>query len=236
MKEFGPLLEETEETAIRSLQMDNFAIFPSLLRDPAGHLPDIRALHAELQIDRGKMQRMLTRVRLSQAYQPSLIDRVYVRVAAGQGLLLLMAIVTNRMLSLYAVAAQNEEEEATLAEEAAELVDGMLEVADDTQRFRPLGASSVPLCLVAAYGIVQDHDKAERLLRHLADFQMDLPNTDWLETAASVRESIRARGAALEARRLGQRAPQVREHGTERGRIDGEAQGAGAAMMTCYTM
>jgi hypothetical protein len=193
---FGPFTSAAEGTTIDSLRMENFAAFPEVLKSPSSHLAEIRAMHADTISDRAKLRRLIALVAGPNAYPdalPSDLERVYVRLMIGYGFVITLSIAINRMLFIYATETTDAEARVALEAEASELIDNVLYVADCSARFRPLGSGSVPLSLVAAYSLVHDKERTDKLISHLANFQLDIPSTNWLKVAASVRACLQAR-------------------------------------------
>jgi hypothetical protein len=78
----------------------------------------------------------------------------------------------------------------SLAEESATFVDEVINLAENASQYRPLGSSSMPLCLVAALAATDDVMKQERLDKLLAEYQTDFASARWLDMAFLLRAKM----------------------------------------------
>lgn len=92
------------------------------------------------------------------------------------GLALNFAILLNLVLSAFdRRAAATDSDIQDLAAEAAHFSNEILILAEKAQRYRPLGASYMRLCLLAAWGGADTEDARLAVERVLADYARDFP-------------------------------------------------------------
>jgi hypothetical protein len=53
-----------------------------------------------------------------------------------------------------------------------------------------VGSSSIPLCLVASYGVTEDTDDLVQLGHQLIDWQTDFPSANWVPMAVGLRKML----------------------------------------------
>lgn len=183
---------------IESLKLRNFARMPDLLRDSNSDPAAIRSAYDVVQSDCKKMATLLSAVPIISSvhggstgqHLPVSVRRLHVRQQTGYGILLALAITLNSTLLLHADTTASDRDILRL--EAAAYVDEVISLATQAAQYRPLGSSSTPLCLLAAWGRTSDAAKQQRLEALIVEYQSDFELTNWLDVALSIKPRIGA--------------------------------------------
>jgi hypothetical protein len=174
-----------DASRIDSLQVQSLARMSKLLQNPDDDLVETWSTYLQLRSDRSKMTALLLKASM---LSPSDSARnIQVRVQSGYALLLALALLFNVVLRTF-----QSTFDLGLIEECNLLVDEGVSIAKQAARYRPLGSSSLPLCLVVAWA-VSDHDevRSAEVEAILAEYQHDFDVTKWLESAQGLREQLR---------------------------------------------
>lgn len=196
-KHLGPARRAaTQNSSITSLDPGNIAEASALLADTTQRVPEVRTTLEELRADCAKMKRLLSSIDAvvpgdtpATPYADPVIAQ-YVRYQGAYSTLLWMTITFNAVLRAYEPCDQ------FLVAESVVLVDEATALAEVASKYRPLGSSFIPLCLVYAHAATDDVTKRAQVEKVLAEYQLDFPCTDWLNIAAI----LRAERTALELR------------------------------------
>lgn len=185
---YGPYTTAQAKSAIESLKPRNLANIPVILRDPVLNLPKLKTTYCQIQRDCETVANILSALpnpvsptSNPQTGLPMHIEQQEARFQTGYGILLAQAIQFNCIIQTL------EPRDLCLSEQLLSFVDDVIRLAKQASRYRPLGASSMPLCLVAALAAADHSDKKSQLEALLADYQTDFPSTTWLQMAAWLR-------------------------------------------------
>jgi hypothetical protein len=181
----GPRVLAEDGCRIDSLNVRNLAKMSKLLQHPDHDLEETQSTYHQLRSERVKMLALL--LKASKLSPSQTAQNTQVRVQMGYALLLAITLLFNAVL-------QNFEStfDFQLADESALLVNEAISLAKQAARHRPLGSSSMPLCLVVAWA-VSDHDelKNAEIEDILAEYQLDFSVARWLESAQGLRAQLR---------------------------------------------
>jgi hypothetical protein len=78
----------------------------------------------------------------------------------------------------------------TLREESTAIASEILSLAKRESQHRPLGASYIPLCLVAAWGATEDQSTRDMMGTMLAEYQTDFVDTNWLNMGIYLKNKL----------------------------------------------
>ena len=185
---FGPSTTAQAESAVESLKSPVLASIPIMLREPTTNLPKIVYTYRQIRKDCGNLANILTAFPkpASHSNHPETrslmcIEQQEVRLETGYGILLAQAIQFACVLQIFGLPDLN------LSEDLLTFVDDVIRLAKRASRYRPLGASSMPLCLVAALAATEHNDREAELKALLVEYEADFPSTKWLQMAAWLR-------------------------------------------------
>ncbi|KAK5657187.1 hypothetical protein OQA88_3245 [Cercophora sp. LCS_1] len=109
--------------------------------------------------------------------------RLHVRTQASYGVLLTLAIMLSSIL-------QEADEQYSLASQANTHVDEILRLAQQAERYRPLGSSGTPLYLITAWSVTSDAARQAELERLIGNYQSDFPSANWFAVAQSIKPKL----------------------------------------------
>ena len=158
---------------IESLRLGNLAKFPDFVRRPEAQLSEMNLSYQQLAIDIPKVRQVLP----SLYQQPGTPRALHAHYQAAYGLLLTFALMLNTLLRAFGA------DDSHLLEESFTLVDETITLARDGLQYRPLGSSSMPLCLVSARAATKEPSKRLKLEQILAEYQSDFAIARWMEIA-----------------------------------------------------
>jgi hypothetical protein len=200
----GPRSETDEMSNIDSLQLWNLAKASALVQGclDQQRLPDIQSTYRQLRVDCFKLKQMLTQIQTAltaalttegSSLSVVALRRLQVRCQAGYSTLLWMALMFNVILCAYEQQTWSSGvSPSDLVEESGSLADEAVALAEQASQHRPLGSSSMPLCLTTAWAATaaaDDNNNWFNCKRHadveriLMEYQADFPSTDWLQMA-----------------------------------------------------
>ena len=178
----------------KSMTIGTMARIPELVHAPRTNHSEIQDLYqrACLDVEELSMRKAEISQRLSEGKWASITTRALVteRIIpvchTVHGMLLAITLGYNVILSAL------HPWDSSLAEDNARLCDDVLMLSEQVSPYRPLGASHLPLCLVAAYLGVTDPAKRERLHGLLVDYQEDISGACWVVVGEAARKTYMA--------------------------------------------
>lgn len=102
---------------------------------------------------------------------------LHTRYQGAYGILLALASTLNGILRAF------DPDDMTMVEESASFSIDIMTVAAHASQYRPLGASYVPLCLIAAWAVTEDPPKQAEVEKMLAEYQRDFVEARWMHCA-----------------------------------------------------
>lgn len=177
---FGPRSPTDQHTWVESLKNRNLARITTLIRDPETHLPEIETTYQRICGDCATMAAILATIPVVPAADgrlstplPLRARRLHVRWQTGYGILLSIAILLNRLLSIYR--GPDSPDVSSLRDDRPGFVDGVILLAEQASQYRPLGSSATSLFLLAAYAVLEEgqDDKRDRIEALLMEYQSD---------------------------------------------------------------
>jgi energy-converting hydrogenase Eha subunit A len=188
---FGPCSPPDQTSPMESLKLQSLAKVSSLIRDPHLNLPEIQSTYGKMRADCAKMRNVLSKFinPISSSGTPITpltlsARKLHARYLAAYSVLLCIAITLNAILSRY------QPFNHSLIEQSVTFVDEVIALAEEASQYRPLGSSSIPLCLVAALVATDDTAKRDRMEKQLAEYQTDFNSANWQEMASRLRVKI----------------------------------------------
>jgi hypothetical protein len=174
----GPwLIKLTEErdkaVFIPSLKLRNLAKLPDFIRHPEAHLEEIKAAYQQNGTDIPKIRQLLS----SRSPQADPLGTLHCRYQAVYGIVLTYSTLLNAIIRCF------DADDTSLVEESATLVQEIIILADDATQYRPLGSSSMPICLMAAWAATNETARQARLEEILAVYQSDFAIGKWMGNA-----------------------------------------------------
>jgi hypothetical protein len=177
-----------------SMTVETMARIPDLVHAPRTNLAEIQEQYrrACLDVEELSMRKAEISQKLSEGKWASMTTRAMVteRIIpvchTAHGMLLAITLGCNVILSAL------HPWDTSLAEDNARFCDDVLLLSEKVSPYRPLGASHLPLCLVAAYLAVADPVKREALHSLLVDYQDDISGACWVVVGEAARETYMA--------------------------------------------
>jgi hypothetical protein len=177
-----------------SMTVETMARIPDLVHAPQTNLLEIQEQYrrACLDVEELSMRKAEISQKLSEGKWASMTTRAMVteRIVpvchTAHGMLLAITLGYNVIMSAL------HPWDTSLAEDNACFCDDVLLLSEKVSPYRPLGASHLPLCLVAAYLAVADPVKREALHSLLVDYQDDISGACWVVVGEAARETYMA--------------------------------------------
>jgi hypothetical protein len=189
--QLGPGLEKLTEPHdnkifTASLKQRNLARLPVFIRNPEPHLDEIKQAYQQNAKDIPKIQQLL----FSTPPQPGPIGTLHCRFQAVYGLVLMYSTFLNTLLCCF------EPDNPSLAKDARNYIQEILTLAEDAMPYRPLGSSSMPLCLISAWIATSDETTRAKLEAVLAEYQFDYVAESWMKNARELERQLKKHGGA----------------------------------------
>ena len=172
------------ETPIHSLTLRSLAKIPAFVRHPELHLVELKLAYQRMQADLEKLCLRMTKATgltssgfIRTPSLPSTTMRLYTHYQAAYGLLLALAMIYNGMLRAF------DPYDIPLIQESESFSNEIITLAEHVSPYRPLGASYIPLCLVAAWAATDDTSRRAHVEKILAEYQTDFTQMKWMEGA-----------------------------------------------------
>lgn len=180
---FGP---PTDGLPRNTITLQTLAGFPDLLRAPRANLLEIESLYYCACLDSEEvMARQATFSDLaSSSPDPSataLARKMKPLLQVARSLLLGICITCNAVLSVL------DPSDFSLTADSVRFCCDAVSLAREASSSRPLGASHIPLCLVAAYMAAEEEATRDDLLELLVDYEGDFGNAHWVEIGTRLR-------------------------------------------------
>jgi hypothetical protein len=102
--------------------------------------------------------------------------RLHVRMQSCYGVLLTLSLMLGSVL-------QGADEQDDLVDRANTDVDEVIQLAQEAERYRPLGSSGTPMYLIAAWSVTNGAERQAGLERLIGNYQTDFPSANWLAVA-----------------------------------------------------
>ncbi|KAF5716034.1 hypothetical protein FMUND_6546 [Fusarium mundagurra] len=161
--------DDNQDSQARSFQLQTLLTIPRLLHEPLRHMDGIKLAYKELRDDHARVQHHL--------------DSLLHRLQVTETIILTAALALNSLLR----AAYPDDSVFLL--EASTLANELITLAKAVSQYRPLGASYIPPCLVAAWATTSSletqKDDIEALL---AEYQQDYARIKWMDQAVLPKE------------------------------------------------
>jgi hypothetical protein len=186
--------ESTDGFSQNSMTIETMARIPDLVHAPRTNLSEIQDLYRracldveELTTRKAEISQKLSEGKLASITTRALVtDKILPICHTAHGILLTITLGCNSILSAI------RPWDTSLADDNARFCDEVLLLSEQVSPYRPLGASYLPLCLVAAYLAVEDPVKKEILHGLLVEYQGDLAGACWVIVAEAARETYTA--------------------------------------------
>jgi hypothetical protein len=178
----------------KSMTIGTMARIPDLVHAPRTNHSEIQELYqrACLDVEELSMRKSEISQRLSEGKWASITTRAIATEKilpvchTTHGILLAIILGCNAILSAL------HPWDVSLAEDNARFCDDVLSLSEQVSPYRPLGASHLPICLVAAYLAVADPVKRRKLHSLLVDYQDDISGACWVIVGEAARDTYLA--------------------------------------------
>jgi hypothetical protein len=177
---------------IESLKLAKLARLAAFMRDPEAHLSEVQSTYRKMATDIPVVRRNTSII----SQQGEASKTLHCRCQTAYGILLTFAIILNIILHSF------EADNAELVEQCANLVNQVIVLAEDASRYRPLGSSSMPLCLVSAWVATNEVSQRGRLEEILAEYQSDFAIARWMDVAAWLQKYLKKHPTFLTRRHV----------------------------------
>ena len=175
---FGPVSPADQSTTIESLKLRNLAKIPPLLRNFDHHVLEIHCIYRTIRDDCQTMSQNLSTMTDTASDTSFNVTRfLVVRFQSAFGTLLHIAIILNASLWAEGIV------DASLLTDLTFFVEEANALGKASSKYRPLGSSSIPLCLIVAWAVTDAILIRESLEVMLSEWQMDLGSARWMDMA-----------------------------------------------------
>ena len=137
-----------------------------------------------MRVDSQKLRRRLAKTTeltspgvIGTLSSPTHTMRLHTRYQAAYGILLTLAIIANSILRAF------DPYDISLVEESATFFNEIMALAEHASQYRPLGASYIPMCLIAAWAATNDTSRRAEVEKMLAEYQTDMAGARWMDGA-----------------------------------------------------
>jgi hypothetical protein len=177
-----------------SMTIETMARIPDLVHAPRTNSSEIQDLYQracldveELTTQKAEISRRLSETKWASVTTRAIVTEKILPVChTVHGILLAITLGCNAILSAL------RPWDTSLAKDNARFCDEVLLLSELVSSYRPLGASHLPLCLVAAYLAVADPVKREMLHGLLVDYQDDMSGALWAIVGTAARGTYMA--------------------------------------------
>jgi len=177
-----------------SMTIETLARIPDLVHAPRTNLSEIQDLYRracldteELSTKKAEISKQLSEGKYASITTRAVVtDRIVPLCHTAHCMLLTITLGCNAILAAL------RPWDISLAEDNARFCDDVLLLAQQVSPYRPLGASHLPLCLVAGYLAVAEPIKREALHGLLVEYQADISGACWAIVAEAAREAYMA--------------------------------------------
>jgi hypothetical protein len=183
---FGPKPRPGSENlkGIQSLNMPNLSKFPDFIRDPESHVFEMQSSYARMLVECAQMKKLLAMFPkpVSPCFSHVIglqypTQQLHSRYQVVYGMLLTLAMMLNTILRAF------DPDDVILIQESVTLPVDIITLARYAVPYRPLGASYIPLCLVAAWAATDNPLERVEVEVMLAEYQTDFASANWMEMA-----------------------------------------------------
>ncbi|KAF5689440.1 hypothetical protein FCIRC_1376 [Fusarium circinatum] len=173
-----------QDSYVRSSQVKKVLRIPRLLHEPLQYVEEIKTTYTELRDGYAIIQHRLEGVK-QQKFPSERLQRqqkLIYRLQVAEAILLTAALAVNRILrALYP-------NDSVLLLEASILTNELITLAKGVCQYRPLGASYIPPCLVAAWAMTSALEPQKNEIEALlTEYQHDYARIKWMDLAVSLK-------------------------------------------------
>jgi hypothetical protein len=182
----GPakLARNSANTPLHSMKLRNLAKFPNLFRDPEQHLLDIQSAYEELRADVPRLRQLLAQY-AEPATVPFPLMKLQSDLRATYAVLLALVTALNGLLRAFTL---DLSDITILAADSADFITEILALAAQVSQYRPLGASYMPVCLIATWPVAGDEATRAEIKKLLEDYEADFEQARWLTRAVALKD------------------------------------------------
>lgn len=164
---------------IESLRIQSLAKIPDFLHHPEVYFFEIQATYQLMLVEVPKLRGWLAKT-LEQIQTLSLGAKAitfHTRLQSSYALLITMALLLNGILRAF------DPLDISLINEAMHIPSELLEISKDASKFRPLGASYMPLCLMTAWAATPNILDRPAIEEMIEDYSTDFAIASWMVAA-----------------------------------------------------
>jgi hypothetical protein len=195
-EKYGPLRSITcddnkDDASIETLKISNLARISVMFQNPRLHTPDIRSTYEQLRVETPKLGRRISITderTVSNENRPLSLPMKVVRLHAAlrgsYGMILTLAVTFNAILRAL------NPNDILLVDDSEMFSNEITTLAEYESQYRPIGASYIPLCLVAAWAAMSDARVLAKIEKIVEEYQPDFPQHNWMEMARALKRKI----------------------------------------------
>ncbi|KAI3574952.1 hypothetical protein IWW34DRAFT_883226 [Fusarium oxysporum f. sp. albedinis] len=170
---------------IRTFQLQRLIRIPRFLHEPLRYVDEIKITYQELRGDYSRIQCHLES--LNEQEPPP--EDLHNRPNLNHKLQVTEAIFLTAVLALNSILRATYPDDSVLLLEASTLVNELITLAKTAFQYRPLGASYIPPCLVAAWATTSALEAQKNEIETLlAEYQHDYARIKWIDQAKLLKE------------------------------------------------
>lgn len=181
-------------TGTQSMRLEEMTLIPDYFCEPELHLQDIAERYQAIRDESAELFTFVTKGFKHQlSDKESGQNRRLVHLQSLSAIVAAMALSFNTILQIF-----QHGDTAKLSADAEHLTSEIMTIAKASERYRPIGAAHIPMCLAIIYASTNDARKRSNLVEALEDFSRDLQDTQWMELATWLEQKY----AGMRQRRL----------------------------------
>jgi hypothetical protein len=191
---YGPpssVNRDEDDGPIESLEIWNLVKIPSMIKNPRLHSLEIIFAYERIRVETPMLGRRVAKMSEQTIHDvnqhrsvPLHVIKLHAALREGYGSLLTLAMPFNAMLRALNPC------DILLAKESEIFLEEIITLAEYESQNRPIGASYIPLCLVAAWAAVNDALMLAKIEKIIDEYQSDFPQHRWMEMAHALRKKI----------------------------------------------
>ncbi|KAF5665623.1 fungal transcriptional regulatory n-terminal [Fusarium denticulatum] len=161
-------------------QVQRLLRIPRFMHEPLCYMEEIKIAYQELQDDHARILHHLESVRI----QKSSSEDLHCRQKLIHKVQVTQAIILTTALALNSILRAAYPDDSVLLLEASTLANKLITVVNAVSQYRPLGASFVPPCMIAAWATMSSLEAQRNEIRVLlTEYQHDYARVQWMDLA-----------------------------------------------------
>jgi hypothetical protein len=182
-----------ESTPIESLRLRNLAKIPGQLQHVQQHILEVKYTYQRMRdetVNVGQRLAKLTEpcsIGINQSPPvPVPVMRLHASLRAAYVMLLTLTMIYNAALRAL------DPDDVPLRKESVTFSNAIVKFAEHSSQYRPIGANSISLCLVAAWAAMDDTSTRVKVTTILGEYQADFPQIGWMGVASRLKNRFKS--------------------------------------------